>query len=312
MPGDCFLDRYDSWNDIVGQQFLELCWADPTCGQKMSTIANDPNQSLEVVFNRVESGQLPTGCNEFFTREELRNTLARMLDDWSQRILIPPLLYRLNRCTASDREVISLFLQITQPPATDKHLLNSPMLCDLITLSELFSGSTSAELRTFLQNAYFSEDVSLRFAEINEAGIWHTYRDNVYAQQLPHTSMPMLMLNGTTDPQTPLEIAGKMKTHFVRDNQHFVTVPYSTHGVLVNSPISIPPWKRYHGPGQPEQTCGSLLLGQFINDPGGALDTSCLQTVYPVEFGSDTLNNILISQDYFGTKDMWEGWIDTP
>lgn len=301
-PGECYLDRYDRWNNMVGAQFLELCKADPICNAKMSTIAADPQKAVEEVFRKIDEGTLPCDCNTLFTREELRHILGPLLNNWSTRILIPPLLYRLNRCNEEDREVIEFFRQGLQTEGPDRTLLNSPMLCDLISLSELFGGSTSEELEGFLQDAHFSEDVSLRFAEIYETGLWDTYRDETYAQKLPETDIPMLMLNGTTDPQTPLEIAGKMKLHFTGEYQHFVTVPYATHGVLVNSPITPPNWVF----GGEEQTCGSLLFGQFINNPRGPLDTSCTELVYPVDFDPTTENNRLVSKKTFGTEDMWE------
>jgi len=301
-PGDCYLDRYDQWNDMVGAQFLQLCEADPLCNAKMQTIAETPQKALQEVFREIDEGSLPCECTGLFTREELRHTLAPLLNNWSTRILIPPLIYRLHRCNAEDQEVLNFFLQGLHVEGPDKTYLNSPMLCDLISLSELFSGSTSEELNAFLQSACFAEDVSLRFAELYERGLWDLYQDDQYAQKLPETDIPMLMLNGTTDPQTPLEIAGKMKLHFTGDYQHFVTIPYATHGVLVNSPITPPNWAF----GGTDQTCGSLLLGQFINNPKGPLDTSCTGMVYPVDFDPATANNRLISKDTFGTDDMWE------
>ena len=307
-PGECYLDRYDGWNDMVGKQFLDLCRADATCHEKMSTLADDPEKAAELVLDKLDQGLLPTACQAMFTRKELRKDLAQMVINWSTRILAPPLLYRLNRCNAEDQEVLSFYKQASQAGAADRSLLNSPMLCDLISLSELYGGNTSSQLETFLQNACFSEDVSLRFAQIYETGLWQLYSDPLYKQKLPQTNIPMLMINGTTDPQTPLEVAGKMKNHFTAPYQHFVTVPYATHGVLVNSPITIPPWTY----GGQEQTCGSLLFGQFINDPHAALDTSCIEAVYPVNFDSTTKNNRLIGEKSFGTDDMWEGGVTKP
>ncbi|OEU47308.1 MAG: hypothetical protein BA861_11775 [Desulfobacterales bacterium S3730MH5] len=304
-PGECYLDRYDRWNDMVGAQFLELCQADPICNEKMSSIAEDPKKAVEEVFRRIDQGLLPNNCNNMFTREEFRHVLATLLSNWSTRVLIPPLIYRLSRCNEGDREVLDFFLQGLQVKGTDKSLLNSPMLCDLISLSELFGGSTSQELQAFLHEAHFAEDVSLRFADIYEAGLWNIYRDDIFSQKLPETDIPMLMVNGTTDPQTPLEIAGKIALHFTGQYQHFVAAPYATHGVLVNSPITPPNWI-YDEKERKPQTCGSLLFGQFINDPKGPLDTSCTQMVYPVEFDPATTNNKMISNIVFGTEDMWD------
>lgn len=302
--GDCYLDHYDSWNDTVGKEFLALCDTDPVCSVKMQTVdgATSTPDAFEKLFTKVDTHGLPPECSNLFTRETLRHKLAQMVINWSERILIPPLIYRLNRCNTGDQAVLSFFLQEQPGTGTDRHLLNSPMLCDLISLSELYSGKTTAELETFSQQALFSEDTSLRFARIMEMNIWQLYQDSQYAQKLPTTAIPIQMLNGTTDPQTPWAIAQKAGAHFTGQYQQFITTPFSTHGVLVNSTITPPPWQL----GGKEQTCGSLLFGQFIDNPRGTMDTSCTWTVYPVEFDVNTPNNISISHKYFGVDNMWE------
>lgn len=304
-PGHCYLDNYDQWNNTVGGQFMDLCGADPVCSAKMATIAADPNQALETVFAKVDNGTLPADCNSYFTRESLRHTLAPMLNSWETRILIPPLIYRLNRCSTDDQALLDHFLAPTES-AVDRTLVNSPMLCDLVSMSELYGGNTSTDLQQFVDGAHFCEDVSLRFARLYETGIWPLYSDQTYAQQLPQTDIPMLMLNGTTDPQTPLELAGQIEPYFTAAGQQFITVPFSTHGVIVNSTITPPSWPM----GGEDPTCGSMLIGQFVHDPLGTLDTSCVGTVYPVDFDPTTTNNISISQRNFKTSDMWEGALE--
>lgn len=301
-PGECYLDRYDRWNDMVGGQFLDMCENDALCREKMTTIAGSPRLAMERIFQRVDNGKLAEGCNAMFTRKTLRNTLGQLLNNWSTRNLIPSLIYRLNRCSEADRKALNHFLRGQEAGSVDMTLLNSPMLCDLVGLSELFFGSSLAELGAFRDRAFFSEDASLRFARIHESGIWSTYQDGQYAQKLPRVEIPMLMLNGTTDPQTPLEIARKMGGHFTARHQHFVTVPFATHGVLINSPITPPNWIF----GGEAQTCGSLLLGQFINAPQAPLDTSCTRNVYPVEFDGMSANNRLVSERVFGVANMWD------
>ena len=301
-PGHCYLDNYDKWNDMVGTQFLQLCEEDAVCHEKMATVAATPVEAFDAVFSKVDDGTLPEGCNDYFTKDSLRHTLGVMLNNWSIRMLAPALVYRLNRCNAEDQEAIEFYLDQQNGAAVDRTLLNSPMLCDLVSLSELNSGNSSDDLGEFLEGSHFGEDASYRFTLLNEMDIWDTYKDLKYAQKLPETDIPLLMLNGTTDPQTPIEIAGKIIGHFSGAHQHFVTVPFSTHGVLVNSPITPPAWAL----GGQEQTCGSLILGQFLNDPTGILDTSCTEDVYPVDFNSDTDNNKLISIEAFGTENMWE------
>ncbi len=302
--GHCYLDHYDSWNDTVGKEFLQLCDNDLVCSVKMQSVdgAVSTLDAFEKLFTKIDTNGLQQECSSLFTRESLRHKLAQMVINWSERILIPPLIYRLNRCNCQDQAALATFLTEQPGTVTDRHLLNSPMLCDLISLSELYSGKTTVDLEAFSQQALFSEDTSLRFARIMDMDIWQLYTDAQYAQKLPTTAMPIQMLNGTTDPQTPLAIAQNAGTHFTGQYQQFTTTPFSTHGVLVNSTITPPPWQR----GGQEQTCGSLLFGQFVGNPKGMMDTTCTTTVYPVEFDGNTSNNISISNKYFGIDNMWE------
>jgi pimeloyl-ACP methyl ester carboxylesterase len=300
-PGECFLDYYDGWNNEMGSQFMELCKQDPVCLQKMSTIAETPMQALELTFEKIDNGGI---CGEFkdkFDRITMRKTLAPLLQNWSKRVLIPPLIYRLNRCRKADQKAVAnLFREPDIDVSDEMDFYVSPMLADLIALSELFAGTTVEQAEAFAAAAMFSEDESLFLVQLNQAGIWPTYDDPEFAQKFAETDIPMLMLTGTTDPQTPPWITQKTGDHFKGTHQHFVSVPNATHGVMVFSTIDRP-WP------EGKEPCGSQLIGQFINDPTGELDTSCIAEVYPLEFDGGSPNNQAISLQFFGTEDMWEG-----
>lgn len=300
-PGDCYLDEFDGWNNLVGLQFLELCGKDPICDQKMAAIASDPAAAMEAVFEKLDQGQLCPELEVDLDRTRLRIKLSKMLQNWSGRILVPALIYRLNRCSDSDRQaILNLFNRSAPLPPEGLDPYVAPMLADYVALSEMYGGKTLAQARATAEAAFFSEDQSLRFAALYEQGRWPLYNDPEYAQKFPKTNVPMLMMNGTTDPQTPLEMAVKSGQYFTGPSQTFVTLPFATHGVIQHSPLDRP-WPLGLEP------CGSNLMGQFINNPQEPLDESCTSQVYPVEFDPSSENNRKTSLTYFGTDDMWEG-----
>ncbi|HET8937162.1 MAG TPA: hypothetical protein VFN67_27160 [Polyangiales bacterium] len=55
------------------------------------------------------------------------------------------------------------------------------------------------------------------------------------------------------------------------EHQHFVTVPWSPHGVFASSPVATE--------GAP--TCGFQLIGGFLADPEAEPDTTCLADLLP-------------------------------
>ena len=300
-PGECLLDRYDGWNNEMGSQFMELCGKDAVCARKMSTLAETPSKALELTYRKIDNGEICDGLKDRFDRTTMRRTLAPLLQNRSKRVLIPPLIYRLNRCSEADQKAIEhLFRKPDIDVSNEMDYYVSPMLADLILLSELFSGTTVEQAEAFAATALFSEDESLFLVQLDQANVWPKYSDSDYAQKFPDTNIPMLMLSGTTDPQTPPWITRTTGEQFRGAHQHFVSVPNATHGVMVFSPIDRP-WPEGREP------CGSQLMGQFINDPMGRLDTSCTSEVYPVEFDAGSANNRAVSLEYFGTEDMWEG-----
>ena len=116
---DCFLDDFDAYQNFMGMQIMNICNEDPVCSEKLGTI--DPNafQAVGKVFQKVDEGNICAGCDndecmnitDTFDRVTLRNLLAVMAGDWCFRPLIPPLIYRLNRCNESDQMALNNFLQ---------------------------------------------------------------------------------------------------------------------------------------------------------------------------------------------------------
>jgi hypothetical protein len=103
--------------------------------------------------------------------------------------------------------------------------------------------------------------------------------------------VPILALNGSLDPQTPIEAARTVETHLGARNQYFVEVPHAPHVALLTSPVKTP--------GQPP--CGFQLMQSFIESRGANLDRTCLDDLVPVP-----LMPMPAEASFgFGTDDVW-------
>jgi len=50
--------------------------------------------------------------------------------------------------------------------------------------------------------------------------------------------------------------------------------------------------------------CSLLIATQFVTDPTAPLDTSCLESILPMNFQGTAEDNLL----FWGTPDAWSGW----
>jgi len=302
--GSCYLDRYDRWNDSVGGQLLDACAEDPVCGPKLATLAATPRAALAQTYARLAAGELCPAIADRLDRDQLRVALTGLLLSWSQRVLIPPVIYRLDRCGDHDVAALERLFGLAAappPPVDEARVYDAPALRDHVLQSELLAGDAVAELEAFAAQALFTADVSLNEARLRETGLWPVYADPDHAQKLATTATPLLMLNGTTDPQTPLELARAAGEHFTGPHQTFVAIPHATHGTVIFSPVDRPLLRDGSPP------CGLQLIAQFLADPTAELDRSCVDAVYPLEFSGDSENNRTTSEESLGTPDMWEG-----
>lgn len=304
MPTLCYIDNYDYLFNENGRLIMNFCEADATCSAKLGTIAASPWEALGAIYEKIDTGALCAELSDI-DRELTRTALGVMEMDWFLRVLIPPLAYRFNRCSAADVTAINSLLDYLNGKAgktdwVDVYHLESSILGVHVILSEMWDDTPFSEIEAIHDEAYFSIDTSYFFGQIADMGVWPTYGDDGYFDKFADTATPILMLNGTLDPQTPLSIAAPMAEIFNGPHQQFVTVPWSPHCVLGSS------WTEaaLEGTGP---ICGEEIIFDFLDDPTGTVDTSCLDELYPLEFDPTSEINIWISEELFGTDDMWEG-----
>ena len=286
-PGVQYLSEYDLQYDPVARELSALCAEDAVCGAKLGP---DPWGSLNEVAYALAAG----ACPAFLHRTQIPAYASLLLEHPLLRTHLFPLAYRLARCEPGDVAVVEHYLSALDD-ALEVHtnvVRPSPVLQLHISLSELWRDPppSQAELEERCASVTFCPEVSVGLGGFYD--IWPRYPRDQYADQWPTTTTPILAMNGTLDPQTPIEKAQVVATRLTAPNQTFVGVPLSPHGVLLNSAVNTP--------GAPP--CGAQMLSGFIGDPTAPPNTECLSDLAPLSFGADLATTLR----FFGTTDMWE------
>ena len=285
-PGDCSFTTADAKFDAVGRAFMATCAADATCSAHLGT---DPAARVAAVYDELDAGHCPEAAAAGLNRSTLRHAFASMLYDWDERILIPPLVYRLDRCGPQDLDVLRYFGSLISAPVTASALADfSTALFFHIGLSELWD-DPSPDAATFAAaepQELMSNDVGVDLAAVQD--IWPRAPHDDYFGAWATTDVPILMLGGTLDPATPLAFEQGAMGAFHGANQTFVTVPNASHGVLAESPTT------------GTTPCGAAMTIAFVMNPTAPVDTSCTATVLPVTFTSS-----LAAMELLNTNDLW-------
>ncbi|KAE8963818.1 hypothetical protein PR003_g30372 [Phytophthora rubi] len=144
-----YLSQRDVDFRIVGDRFLELCSKDvifnshfkkpntlpKTLRGLLADFDKDPNSTCATLLKDVKF------FGQFSPSAALSLTLGRMLMDAELRKLIPPVVYRFNRCEAKDADVLSQFIYYFNAygsASTQDDAFYSPLLFSLITYSEMY------------------------------------------------------------------------------------------------------------------------------------------------------------------------------
>ncbi len=290
-PGTCRLDRQDKLADDVVADLFSLCKEDPFCRSKMG---DNPLETATGALNSFKNG----GCSELSGKriipghiQQLAYTLGTR---WHLRPLIPAVFYRLGRCEEGDVAAIySLMLTLMQtdiynPPVyytRFSHVLNRSIVYAELMGDEL---PDVASLEVIDASLLASSHNSVRVATLME--MWPVYDRDEFFGKWPATDLPVLMLNGTLDVQTPLSIAEEAKSRLSGENQKFIEIPFGAHGVIGQSPVS----KKGDLP------CGMRIVLDYIKT--GEVVTSCLDNLLAVDFHGFPEH----FEPVLGTDDMWE------
>lgn len=289
VPPEFSIGFQDEASEKVNRRIMELCTEDDFCSAKLP----DPISTLTDLYIKLTGGH----CSQLgLSVQELKNTFDYLAYYYPHHTTIPALVYRLDRCDEADKVALSHFYQKAFGGKGDESGKSfSQVLFFNETFSELWEHSMFADNDAFLAylDGVYEEAIFAtgKGYERNDYFLkWPVYSD-VRDDKWAETEVPMLMLQGVIDPATPYDYAVTLADHFNNPRQHFVSFPYAPHNVANGTPLTT----------DGQVHCGQQLYTDFLIDPTGELDTTCVNQALPLDFEGAAFGNY-----FFGTPDYWE------
>ncbi|GLE03172.1 hypothetical protein PINS_up012051 [Pythium insidiosum] len=237
----------------------------------------------------------------------LRKLLGDLLESAQDRLLIPILVFRLNRCSSDDRQVVEHFVnrQFGGESGGDggDDVMASDLIYKIISYSELWeqptpsfddmerrflqsSISTGYQVETSTYCAFTKENSTAckeyaQYASYNASPIIYK-RDRYWnrAPPLPN-NVSVLLLGSLLDPQTIHKYAETFYEALKTENKKLVTFPHSPHGTIYGTPMMAS-----SSGDEDNNDCGMLVLASYVAQDGdlSKTDTSCVAKVRPISF----------------------------
>jgi pimeloyl-ACP methyl ester carboxylesterase len=279
-----------------GDTLFAACAADEECSARLG---DDPKaRALEVLDNLCEPLD-----GEYRGRRWFQSMLSQAMRRWSTLRLVPPLIYRAERCDEEDVRFIERFYRDQSSEGGRGSYASAPSSVALlynILFSELIpTPSSTEELEAAGDASVFADLWGFQDLVVGHE-VWHTYERDEYMFKLADTDADLLILHGGLDTQTPPSMGRRLEAHFTADNHQYLFLPLGTHGVYSGSHTTQRP-ERFQDTPEGRYSCGAHLTLQFLNDPSSKVDGSCVDQTPPLEFTAD--EDTLI--DLGGTDDPW-------
>ncbi|CAI5703756.1 hypothetical protein KXD40_008914 [Peronospora effusa] len=295
---------YTAWDfdfGEVGDTFLALCAKISECNERFES-KSLPATLQDVITQFDENPKstcaaLVSDLNRDWSSEPasyiLRRALSAILADTSLRTIIPPVVYRLNRCEPKDISVLKHFFKVSKAVQTepgDDSAFESPLLEYIVNYSEMWEKPTPsiAEMTSRVTDASISpaqvySDVPIYCAFSKEESAvcdkldLGNYRGNGILYEVdkywnksakipPQASV--LLLSGKLDPVTPHKYAESFMEALIGEKKELVTFEYAANGALLPHPLN-----------EDKDSCGMKLLLSYVTNDGDLtlLDKSCVE-----------------------------------
>ncbi|EEY58834.1 serine protease family S33, putative [Phytophthora infestans T30-4] len=284
-PADKF-EYFSTWNidfGDIGDRFLALCEHNNECAARfeprglqntlqdvLAAFDNDPNSTCASLMNDVTSDLRYEPPSLI-----LRGALSALLGRSTLRKLIPPVVYRLNRCTPEDAQVLTYFISILNAEivySSQDDAFYSPLLYYVIIFSEMWESPSPSieEMRARFTDARisdsevymntplycaFSKENSTVCKELNVSnyvGQGIIYEHDEYwntSARIP-AQASVLLLNGKLDPMTSYKYAEYLLEALDGDSKELITFEYSVHDTISSTALVV----------DGDHTCGLDLL----------------------------------------------------
>jgi len=290
--------------DWVGTSLLHKCTEDAFCGSNAGN-GYPVDVNLRNLLEEAERGTLPCiaslppqleGTSWVSTFQQLFGALLGPKQ--VQLALVPPLLYRVRRCSSEDVDVIvhlwNLLFTPTNATVEPTDCSISSVILYNLFMSEGVQNPPPPPLETTLAHTKFSL-FSAPVALLEESYVlydtWPKYAWDQYVHGYPKVEIPLLLTNGDLDISTPWAQA-IFSTHYY--NTSIVKLPNCPHVSLLYSPVTnslIP--------------CGIQIAAQFFSSPERPINTTCVSYLKGIDWTVSTPMGKLTSQQFFGTSDAW-------
>eukprot|EP00644_Phytophthora_capsici_P006676 jgi/Phyca11/103524/e_gw1.8.569.1 len=259
----------------------------------------DPESPCSVIANALYNN---TGTDSRSATEAepasfaLRRVLGTMLSDSEMRKLIPPVVYRLNRCADKDQDILGRVIQVLQASMNTKvedEAYQSLLLFNVIVNSELWQmpspsvetlkkrftdvlmSDTGIYSSTELYCAYSKEKSKtcnqFQTGKYDANPIIYERDEYWNKSAVIPTQASVLLLSSKLDVQTTHKYAEFLLDALQGDNKELITFEHATHGTIQTTPLI---------PGDPESPiCGIELLVSYIKNGGNLkkMDKSCVK-----------------------------------
>jgi hypothetical protein len=294
------MDQWDFRMDQVGFQFLEKCAQDEYCSNKLthspSYKKGNPSDWVKSIYSRVFSKE-KSSCPKIVEKMDadfLKMLLGSLLMSQETRILIPAILYRLDRCNENDVLLLSDFIERTKEIIAEKPTCPSPnsiILQKHIVYSEMWGlgNITRERMQKIFDSAHFATGtVDYQLAEPE----WPKYNQDQYFNKSFSTDSKVILMNGDVDPQTPQIYAEHAFQAIDAKDKKLYIIPNAPHFVLMRSPAN-----------GSDMDCGMSILLSVLRDPSKDPDISCIKNIASIDFkGTESLN-----KEMFGVKELFDG-----
>ncbi|KAK1941828.1 Sorting nexin MVP1 [Phytophthora citrophthora] len=285
----------------------------------------DPESPCAVITSTLFNSTDSTGSTSNATEVQpasfaLRFALGAMMSDSKMRKLIPPVVYRLNRCADKDLDILNRVIQVVQESMTTKvedETYQSLLLLSVITYSEMWempSPSVETLKKRFTDvlmsdaGVYSSTELYCAYSK-EKSRTCNQFQTGKYdadpiiydrdeywnkSAVIP-TQASVLILSGMLDGRTMHKYAEFLLDALQGDNKELIAFEHATHGTIMSTPLI---------PSDPESPhCGMEVLVSYIKNGGNLkkMDKSCVKKMPPFNMTITTeyLYGYLVTDDAY-------------
>jgi pimeloyl-ACP methyl ester carboxylesterase len=284
-----FANYMKQYEEIVGRQLEQRCADHAICSERLLGVpaktktGADVHAAMLSVLDNLGPGK---GCPKItdpalssvagkYTRTVLKKWFATTIlyattSDW---VLPFAVTYRLKRCNAGDVGALKAFASTISDFSSSMAASDmfSYVLNQHISLSEMWaSPMTDVAAQAYADSCIWCFGRVTRF--LNDP--WPlAYPADAFVGKYADTLVPVLMLNGTLDPASPLvQSAYKVRDNLKSPHKHFFSLPDVAHAGVAPAPGG---------------DCEARITAAFLADPA-TKPTDCSASVYPMNLGYDT------------------------